>query len=79
MLPVSISAMRLRNMSVSTPAGMFIAPIAAARAPMIPPAATSLSSSDLLDVRKQQQQRLLVEVLHAVARGEPDHEPHALV
>ena len=45
MLPASMIAMRLRNMSVSTPAGMFIAPIAAARAPMIPPAATSLSSS----------------------------------
>ena len=45
MLPASMIAMRLRNMSVNTPAGMFIAPIAAARAPMIPPAATSLSSS----------------------------------
>ena len=78
MLPASMNATRLRNMSVNMPAGMFIAPIAAARTPMMPPRGDVAQQQRLLDVREQQQQRLLVEVLDAVPRRQSDHEPHVL-
>ena len=42
MLAVSMSPTWRLNMSVRMPAGTFIAPIAAERAPSIPPTATSL-------------------------------------
>ena len=45
MLAVSIQAMRRRNMSVSTPAGTFIAPIAALCIPTMPPTAMSVRPS----------------------------------